>query len=185
MANKGKQRQAIGTPVKDLFKDAIQKTTGLNNISAEQIKQAFAIIDAHTKFLDQLTIMNNMNSTVQIIADLVISLREQWFGKENSEELFMNLCNQYFDVFVDNDKHDPNSEIQKNVREFIINNCMVYYAVHSMSKEMLKKYNAKVNECVSNILNFSKKPMPVKKEENNTGTNVAHEENKDKDNKEV
>ena len=175
MADNHSNRKAIGTPVKDLFKDAVQRQTGLTNISVEQIKQAFVIIDAHTKILDQTMVLNNLNSTVQIISTLAISCKDEWFNKENSEELFKNLCNQYFNVFIDTDTNN-NTEVQKNVRDFVINSCMIYYAVHSMSKEMLKKYNSLINEALAKILKINSPKAEKKEHQNNVvDINLARE----------
>lgn len=156
--------------VQDIFKDTMQKVAmnqyAKNNfkpsrIPDEKIDQAFAIIDAHTRILDNLNILNNYNLTVNVISTVMMQ-NQEWYS---NEDRLIQLIEEYLNVYIDYNKannEDP-SEIllRDNIKKYITNSCLTYYAVYHKDKELLLKYNKNISEAVKVILKEINKPRPM------------------------
>ena len=147
--------------VRDILKDTMRKAAmnqfAQNNfkpskIPDEKIDQAFAIIDAHTRILDNLNVLNNYNLTVNVISTVMMN-NPEW---NSSEETCEKLILDYFNVYIDYDKinqEDPNETLLRdNIKKYIVNSCLTYYAVYHKDRELLLKFNKNISDSVKIIL---------------------------------
>ena len=172
MGNKSKHDYGRGDNVKELFKNVLEKygkevgeqTSG---IPKEKIEQAFAIIDTHTRLLDNMTMINNYNMSIQVISTLVIS-HEDW---SSSETRCKELINEYLNVFINFSELETADEnlkkLRDNIKAYVVNSCMVYYSVFHKNKELLTRYNKETEEAIKGILKY----MYINKKAMETPTN--------------
>lgn len=130
----------------EVFSGAISQNIE-RKISDEKIRQGFATIDSHTRFLDNMTIINNLNMSVQVISGVVLSID----GWNSSEDKALSLFKEYLDVMSDDSNH-IDEELERLIKDYVIFTCMVYYAVSKKDKSRLKTYNTAVSDSVKNIL---------------------------------
>ena len=147
-------------------KYAHMKTTpnARSTISDEQIKKAFAIVDSHTKFLDNLTVLNNLNMTVNVISTLLmLDIKD----KETTEDGCKEIIEGYITTFTEDSKDESTNELQEVIKSYITNSCMIYYVVSKKDREKLLEYNKKVNDSILKILQLISKPnIPTNKKPN-------------------
>lgn len=157
MGNKSKHDYGRGDNVKELFKNAISNYAKENlkrSIPDEKIEQAFAIIDTHTRLLDNMTMINNYNMSIQVISSVLMT-QPNW---SDNEEHCKELINEYFNIFMDlsqipeEDIDAELKELRNTIKDYVISSCMIYYSVAHKDQDLLKKYNKEVAEAIRNIL---------------------------------
>ena len=146
-------------------------------VSDEQIKKAFAIVDSHTKFLDNLTILNNLNMTVSVISN-VLTTNPDW---NESEERCEELVRGYMDTFIESDKTIEGDELQAAIREYVVSSCMVHYSVAKRDRELLVDYNSKVNNSILTILKLASQPSTKNQQQVKDAKTTDAKENETKE----
>lgn len=146
-------------------------------VSDEQIKKAFAIVDSHTKFLDNLTILNNLNMTVSVISN-VLTTNPDW---NESEERCEELVRGYMDTFIESDKTIEGDELQAAIREYVVSSCMVHYSVSKRDRELLVDYNSKVNNSILTILKLASQPSTKNQQQVKDAKTTNTKENETKE----
>ena len=161
--------------VKELFQKSVRnmaRQEAFTNLKAskipdERINQCFAIVDVHTRMLDNMNVINNYNLTIQVIANLM-TLDSTWADSED-------IIQGYLNIYIDDEeiaKAQSQNEVQEllrtNIKNYIIYSCLTYYAIYHRDRELLKSYNKTIGDCVKVILQV------MNASSINSSTNNAH-----------
>ena len=186
MGNRSKRNYGHGDKVSTILKNLIEQHAKDGfpqmTIPEEKINQAFAIIDTHTRLLDNMTIINNYNMSVNVISTIVMHQVIQPDSQYDTKEKCKELIEDYISVFIDfsqvDDTNENLKELRANIKEYVVNSCMVYYAVYHKDKEFLKECNQKTEEALRNILKtiYSKAQINnIKTDDNNESIEIETE----------
>ena len=127
------------------------KNLNLSKVSDEKILQSFAIIDVHTKIFEQMSAINSYNQIVQTISSLLVTT-ENW---NESIEKCTSIIEDYYSVYIDDDKIDQNNKEQvefcANIKKYVIDNCLLLLAIKNKDKELLGSLNKSISKTLGEL----------------------------------
>ena len=175
--------------IKNIAKEQVRRNSTYSNIPDEKIEQAFAIIDVHTRLLDNMTTINNYNLTIQVISALM-TLDSTW---SESEDRCKELIEDYLKVYIDDEdiakdqeQNDIQELLRKNIKNYIIYSCLTYFAIYKKDRALLELYNKNISDCIKVILQIMNAPAINRVKSNNKPKEIPQEvidelEKKDKE----
>lgn len=173
-------KEILQNSIKNIAKQQVRKNSTYSNIPDEKIEQAFAIIDVHTRLLDNITTINNYNLTIQVISALM-TLDSTW---SESEDRCKELIEDYLKVYIDEEdiakdqeQNDIQELLKKNIKNYIIYSCLTYFAIYKKDRTLLESYNKNISDCVKIILQIMNTPVinKVKNNNNNKSKEIPQE----------
>ena len=154
-------KEMVKDSIKKIAKEEVRRNSTYSNIPDEKIEQAFAIIDVHTRLLDNMTTINNYNLTIQVISSLM-TLDSTW---SESEDRCKELIEDYLKVYVndeeiakDQKQNDIQELLRKNIKNYIIYSCLTYFAIYKKDRSLLESYNKNISDCIKVILQIMNAP---------------------------
>lgn len=126
------------------------------NVPNERILQAFSIIDAHTRYINNNTIIENLNTAIHIISTIIVSQYQNW---HTDEKVFIDLVEDYLPLFMvppPKTKKEEYKNINKDIKNYIIYSCLIYLAVYNKDPALMKKYNSKIQSSVKAIIKYAR-----------------------------
>ena len=175
--------------IKNIAKEQVRRNSTYSNIPDKKIEQAFAIIDVHTRLLDNMTTINNYNLTIQVISALM-TLDSTW---SESEDRCKELIEDYLKVYIDDEdiakdqkQNDIQELLRKNIKNYIIYSCLTYFAIYKKDRALLELYNKNISDCIKVILQIMNAPAINRVKSNNKPKEIPQEvidelEKKDKE----
>ena len=164
--------------IKNIAKEQVRRNSTYSNIPDEKIEQAFAIIDVHTRLLDNMTTINNYNLTIQVISALM-TLNPTW---SESEDRCKELIEDYLKVYIDDkdiakdqEQNDIQELLRKNIKNYIIYSCLTYFAIYKKDRALLELYNKNISDCIKVILQIMNAPAINRVKSNNKPKEIPQE----------
>lgn len=135
------------------------KNMSISKISDEKILEAFSLIDVHTKIFEQISAINSYNQIVQTISTLLVAT-EKW---NESIDTCKSIIENYYSVYIDDSKIDQSNTTQvefcNNIKQYVVDNCLLVFAVKNKDKELLGALNKSINTTLSNLFKLISGPI--------------------------